>query len=395
MSDVARHWREIVGQLLKLGATAYGGPAIMGVMQAELQERRQWVTRPRFVEGLSLVNMLPGATAVQLSIFLGWARGGLVGGLLAGVAFVLPGFLVMLTLTAAYAAFGGAPALRGALYGLGPVVLGIFVMALVRLGRTAVATRAQVPIAAAAAATALLTPIGSASILLLGGAVGVFLRHSRRAGVLAFCAIALGVGLLSFVPWAGFAGTPGAAPTPTLPHVAAFFFKLGAFTFGGGLMMIAFIQEQLVSQFGWITAQEFLDGLALGQLTPGPVLVVAAYVGYKVAGLAGAVVAAAASFLPAFALMLAVLPVVERIRAQAWVRAAMTGIGPAVIGVLAVALVRLAPHAVRDALSLVVFVGTILAIHFWRTGSLKLMLAGSVVGVVRTGLARLAAARAF
>src|SRR5262245_22707715 len=118
--------RDIATNLLKIGATAYGGPAIMGIMQAELQQKRQWVSRERFLEGLSLVNMVPGATATQLAIFLGHARGGMGGGLLAGVCFVLPGFVVMLALTMAYAALGVSPLMRGALYGLGPVVLGLY-----------------------------------------------------------------------------------------------------------------------------------------------------------------------------------------------------------------------------------------------------------------------------
>ena len=124
--------RAIAREFLKLGATAYGGPAIMGIMQAELQEKRGWVTKQRFVEGLSLVNMLPGATAAQLSIFLGYARGGWWGGLLAGLCFVVPGFVVLLALTMGYAAFGATPILRGALYGLGPVVLGIYIVAIYR-----------------------------------------------------------------------------------------------------------------------------------------------------------------------------------------------------------------------------------------------------------------------
>src|SRR5256886_17163402 len=133
----ARSWKDIASAFLRLGATSYGGPAIMGIMQAELQEKRQWVSKERFVEGLSLVNMLPGATATQRGIFLGYARGGWWGGLVGGLCFVLPAFFVMLLLTLAYAHLGTSPLLRGALYGLGPVVLAIFAVAVYRLRRTA------------------------------------------------------------------------------------------------------------------------------------------------------------------------------------------------------------------------------------------------------------------
>src|SRR6059036_1473402 len=181
-TDFARNWQEIAANLLKLGATAYGGPAIMGIMQAELQEKRQWVSKERFVEGLSRVNMLPGATAAQLSIFLGYARGGWWGGLLGGLCFVLPGFFVPLVLTMGYAVLGVTPVLRGALYGLGPVVMGIYLVAVYRLGKAAMNTRSQVSIAIAAAVAALASPLGVAGILRLAGGVGLWPFHSRKLG---------------------------------------------------------------------------------------------------------------------------------------------------------------------------------------------------------------------
>src|SRR5438270_13432717 len=127
---VAGSWKEIAASLFKLGATSYGGPAIMGVMQAELQERRKWVSKERFLEGLAVANMLPGATATQLGIFLAYARGGFWGGLLGGLCFVVPAFVIMLVLTIAHATFGVTPLARSALYGLGPVVIGLFAIAL-------------------------------------------------------------------------------------------------------------------------------------------------------------------------------------------------------------------------------------------------------------------------
>ena len=143
---------------------------------------------------------------------------------------------------------------------------------------------------------------------------------------------------------------------------ALFFIKVGAFTFGGALTIVAFIQEQVVNQYGWLTAQEFIDGLALGQLTPGPLLMLAAYVGYKLHGLWGATVSACAIFLPSFVLMLAVLPVLNRFKELLWLRAAITGITSAVIGVLVVSLLRLAPAAVPDTSTILIFVVTIAAI---------------------------------
>jgi chromate transporter len=383
-------WKEIVSSLLRLGATSYGGPAIMGIMQAELQQKRQWVSKERFVEGLSVVNMLPGATATQLGIFLGYARGGWWGGLVGGLCFVLPAFFVMLLLTLAYASLGTSPLLRGALYGLGPVVLAIFAVAVYRLGRTAASTIPQAIIAVLAAVVSIATPLGIAGILALAGSAGLLLFHSRRPAVIvavslicALAAISAG-GWLTPVPLAGVSG--GIPRADSLLDIGTYFFKVGAFTVGGGLTMIAFIQDQVVGQFHWLTPREFIDGLALGQFTPGPVLMVAAYVGYKVAGIAGAAVAAGAAFLPSFILMLAILPALDRVRTLAWTRAVIKGMGPAVIGLLAVSLLRLAPYALPDPFAVALFALTLAALAFSRLGPFRAMLAGALLGVLRSRL---------
>jgi chromate transporter len=393
-------FREILFAFLKLGATAYGGPAIMGIMQAELQERRQWVSKQRFIEGLSLVNMLPGAAATQLGIFLGYSRGGWWGGLLAGLCFVLPAFFIMLALTATYDFLGTTPLMKGALYGLGPVVLAIFVVAVYRLGRSAATTTPQFVIAGAAALTAGLSHLGILPILALAGGFGLFLFYSRKVG-----AIVIGVllGLItaaylaprSALQLASLLGNPGNAGRPAdLLGIGSFFLIVGAFSFGGGLTLIAFIQEQVVTQYQWLTHREFIDGLALGQFTPGPILMVSAYVGYKLHGIAGAAVAAGAMFLPAFVLMLSILPAFERARQLVWTKAAMKGIGPAVIGVLAVSLLQMSPHALTDAFAVALFIATVAGLLVWQVGALKLMVLGACLGILRDRLLALARCRA-
>jgi len=161
---------------------------------------------------------------------------------------------------------------------------------------------------------------------------------------------------------------------------------VGAFSFGGGLSMIAFIQEQVVNNYHWLTQREFIDGLALGQFSPGPILMVAAYIGYKLAGVMGAIVAAIAIFLPSFILMLSILPVFERARKVIWAKATMKGIGPALIGVLTVSLFHLAPYALPDPIAITLLIGTVVALLAWRIGAIKLVLAGTLVGVLRSRL---------
>jgi len=391
-------FKEIALAFLKLGTTAYGGPAIMGIMQAELQERRQWVSKQRFVEGLSLVNMLPGAAATQLGIFLGYSRGGWWGGLLAGLCFVLPAFFIMLALTMTYGFFGATPLMKGALYGLGPVVLAIFVVAVYRLGRSAASTTPQVLIAIGAAVAAAVTPLGTVAILALAGGIGLLLFYSRRPGVIVIGALAGLVALGYFGPWSALKsisllGSAEGGRTPDLFGIGSFFLMVGALSFGGGLTLIAFIQDQVVTQYQWLTHREFIDGLALGQFTPGPILMVAAYVGYKLQGSAGAAVAAGSIFLPAFVLMLGILPAFERARQLVWTKAAMKGIGPAVIGVLAVSLLQMAPHAVPDAFAMVLFAGSVAALVAWQVGAIKLMVLGASLGMLRDRMLALAGYR--
>jgi len=381
---------EVGRVFLKLGAMSYGGPAMIGIMQAEIERKRQWVTRERFVEGLALVNFLPGPLAVQLSMVLGYVRAGWLGGVLGGLGFILPGFAIMLTLTILYSAYRALPALRGVFYGLSPVVIGIFAVAVCRLGRAAIKDRAQIVVAAGCALLLGLTPLDIVSTVLLAAAAGVTVYASRRWELAAVAVLAVGVARVWLAPstgllLAGAATDTASLAAPGLGRLGVFFFKAGAFTFGTGLPILAVVEDQVVRQFRWLTAQEFIDGLALGQLTPGPIITpLAAFVGYRVAGVAGAAVSAAAIFLPSFALVLAVLPFFERLRKIGWIAAALKGLSPAVIGMTTVTLVQMLPHAVVDVLTALLLVGTVAAMVARGVGPLPVLAAGAVVGVLAT-----------
>jgi chromate transporter len=384
---------EIARVFLKIGAMSYGGPAIMGIMQTEVQEKRHWIAQQQFVEGLALVNMLPGPGATQLGIFLGHAKEGLVGGIIAGFCFILPAFLIMLALATVYVMFGTLPSARNAFYGIGPVVVGIFAVSVYRLGKGAIKELSQIAIALAAAAVMFLTPVGLVLPLLAAGCTGIALFHSRRVGLIAFATL---IALFGFYYVGGFLLAKWAIPAlDTAPRSGAgspdrwalgmFFFKVGAFTFGGGLSMLAFIQEQVVNQFGWLTPREFVDGLALGQLTPGPILMLAAFVGFKIAGVTGAAVAGSAIFLPSFLMILSILPLLSKMKDLQWLKAFMRGIGPAVIGALAVSLVQMAPHAAPDPFTWFLLALTVFLMLLRNVGPLPLMFGGSVIGLLSKG----------
>jgi chromate transporter len=381
---------EIACVFLKIGAMSYGGPAIMGIMQAEIQEKRQWITKQQFVDGLAIVNALPGPGATQLGIFIGHTKAGVAGGIVAGLCFILPAFLIMLTLAALYVAFGALPSARNAFYGIGPIVVGIFATSVYRLAKGTIKDRSQIMIAVAAVAMMLFTPLGLVLPLLAAGCIGIALFHSRRTGLvaLALLTVAFGVyyvGDILFATWSGPASevAPRSSErSPGLWELGTFFFKVGAFSFGGGLSMLAFIEEQVVNQFGWLTPREFVDGLALGQLTPGPILMLAAFIGFKLVGLVGAAVAGCAIFLPSFLMILSILPLLRRMKDLQWLKAFMRGVGPAVLGALAVSLVQMAPHAAPDPFTWLLLALTVGIILLRNVRPLPLMLGGALVGTL-------------
>ena len=320
---------------------------------------------------------------------------GLVQGayIIAGLCFILPAFVIMLALAAVYLAYGTLPSLRSAFYGIGPVVLGLFAVAVYRLGRNAIKERTQIAIAVAAAAAMVLPPVGLATILLLAGCAGIAAFDSRRHGLVGLVVVSVGLAVARLIEWlyadpsAAAVAKSSSIAMPSVWELGPFFFKVGALTFGGGLSLLAFMQEQVVVQFAWLTPQEFVDGLALGQLTPGPILMLAAFIGFKLHGIVGATVSAGAIFLPSFLMMLTILPALRKMGDLAWLKAFMRGVGPAVIGALAVSLVQMAPHAAPDWVTWVLLLATIAVLFRRNVAPLPLMLGGGAIGLfVKSGI---------
>jgi len=340
---------EMALRFLKLGAIGFGGGvAVIALMEQECVQRRQCVETEEFLHGVGLGQIL-GPFAVNTAFFIGYRLFGLAGALLAQVAFLAPSVLLVIGLSWLYFSFNQIPSLQGALGGLAPVVIALILSAAWSMGRKSV----QSPISIALLVAGVLGSIARINpvwILAIAGSIGYFLKIGRPRS-----RSQSAHGLLP-LPLA----LPGLPPTlsTTLPTtstlsavglvpLALIFFKVGLVFFGGGFVLIPVLHQQLVTQLGWLTAREFIDGVAISQLTPGPMAVLATFTGYRLAGIPGALAATVALFLPATLLMWGISHFYERLRHVTAVKDFLAGVNPAVVGLILAAAIALAPSSLH------------------------------------------------
>jgi chromate transporter len=367
----------------RLGATAFGGPAAhIGMMRDEIVRRRGWVSEQRFLDLLGAANLVPGPNSTELAIHLGYVRAGWPGLVVAGACFILPAMALVTLIAWAYVRFSALPAVGWLLYGVKPVIIAIVAHALWGLLRTAV----KGPLTAAIALLAFALALAGANelALLLAG---------------------LGAGALTTLPWRGrpagrsLPGVAGlglggvalaAAATPvSLGTLFWTFLKIGAVLYGSGYVLLAFLQSEFVDGLGWITEQQLLDAVAVGQFTPGPVFTTATFIGYLVAGLPGAIVATVAIFLPAFVFVAATGPFVARLREWRWTRGPLDGVNAAALGLMAAVTVTLGQAALidprtgwPDPLATALMLVTLALLLRTKLNSAWLVLGGAAIGVV-------------
>jgi chromate transporter len=367
----------------RLGATAFGGPAAhVGLMRDEIVRRRRWVSEQHFIDLLGAANLVPGPNSTELAIHLGYVRAGWSGLIVAGACFILPAMALVTAIAWAYVRFSALPAVEWLLYGVKPVIIAIVAHALWGLLRTAVKGPLTAALAALAFALALLG-VNELALLLAGlvaGALATLPWRDRRPG--ASLGGVAGLGLV------GVSLATAATPV-SLGTLFWTFLKIGAVLYGSGYVLLAFLQSEFVDGLGWITEQQLLDAVAVGQFTPGPVFTTATFIGYLVAGLPGAIVATAAIFLPAFVFVAATGPFVPRLRRWRWTRGPLDGVNAAALGLMAAVTVTLGRAALVDprtglpdllatALALVA-----LALLLRTTlNSAWLVLGGALVGVI-------------
>ena len=367
---------ELAVVFLRLGVTAFGGPAAhVALMENELVQRRRWLTRDRFLDLLGAANLIPGPSSSELAIYIGFERAGWLGLLVAAVCFVLPAALMVGAIAFAYVRFGSMPQIGSILYGIKPVVIAVIVQALASLAPKAVkSVRLGVIGAIACAAAALGTNV---MLVLLGaGALALIARGmgAKREGSPAFFWSAL----------TGGAGAGVAAATTPIGLMPLFllFLKIGAVVFGSGSVLIAFLRADLVDRLHWMTEAQLLDAVAVGQVTPGPVFTTATFIGYLLAGTRGAIVATVAIFLPGIVLVAATRPLVARARSSPSAGAFLDGVNVASLALMAVVTVQLAGAALVDVPSIAVAIVSAVLLLRFKVNTTWLIAGGAIVGLV-------------
>ncbi len=365
---------DIARLFLKLGTTAFGGPAAhIAMLQQEVVERRHWISQEEFLDHLGASNLIPGPTSTELVIHIGRKRGGWPGLLVAGTCFILPAALVVGTLAWAYVRYGSLPAVSGLLYGVKPVVIAIILQALWKLGRTAIKS---MWLAIVALVTLFLTLVGVSPlvVLIIGGFLGVVVSFDASRRKAAFLAM--------FQPQAVTA-TAAVASIGLWPIFLSFV-KIGAMVFGSGYVLLVFLRSELIERHAWITQQQLLDAVAVGQVTPGPVFTTATFLGYLLHGTTGAIAATIGIFLPAFVLVAISAPLIPKIRASRIAGAALDGVNVASLALMALVTWQLARSALVDwvTVALAVF-SALLLFRFPKLNSAWLIAGAGAIGALR------------
>jgi chromate transporter len=358
---------EVARLFFRLGCTAFGGPAAhIALIERECVQRRAWITRQRFLDLLGVANLIPGPTSTELAMHVGRQRAGWPGLVVAGLAFIVPGALIVGVLAAIYQRAGDLPIARGVADAVKPVVIVLVLQALVPLGRGA---SRSVPMAMVAIAVALMAAVGIPEIRILLFAGVAHMIVGRTAAVTA-------AALVLIAPAAVAAA--GAAAGVSLGDLAAYFLRTGSLLFGSGYVLLPVLEGDLVQRQGWLTQEQLLDAIAAGQATPGPVFTTATFVGYLLGGPWAAIVATTAMFLPAFVFSALSSAVLDRLTQSRVAVAFLQGVNAAAVALIAVVLVRLATAAFTGPVSIIIGLIAAAAILYLRLNP-SLVLAGAAV----------------
>ncbi|MTJ48541.1 chromate efflux transporter [Dolichospermum sp. UHCC 0259] len=330
---------EVAQLFLKLGIIGFGGPvAHIAMIEDEVVKRRQWVTQEHFLDLLGATNLIPGPNSTEMAIHIGYIYAGWLGLIVAGICFISPAVLITGLLAWIYVHYGTLPQVAPLLYGIKPVVLVIIINAIWGLGKKAIKTRKLLIIAVIVGLITGIAKVNEVIALFLGGILGMIWLRSSNQNNLMIIGLTTGTFLQTTTTINTAINNHLAVP---LWQLGLFFLKVGSMLFGGGYLLIAFLQGGLVEEYGWLTQQQLLDAIAIGQFTPGPVLSTATFIGYVIAGFPGAIVATLGIFIPSFLLVAALNPFINTIRNSAWTKPFLDAVNVSAVALMVITTIQL------------------------------------------------------
>lgn len=373
--------REVALLFLRMGLTAFGGPAAhIAMFRDEVVTRRQWVSDAEFLDLLAATNLIPGPNSTEMAIHLGYIRAGWRGLVAGGTAFIMPAFLLVLGIAALYAKYGTTPAAQWLLYGIQPVVIAIILQAVWGLSRTAIKNGLLAFVAITVFGLYFLN-INELLLLFGSGVLVMLVVNGRRLWAVSTSALWLESESIAknAAPFF-FMLTLDIIPV-SLTTLFLTFLKIGAVLYGSGYVLVAFLQTEFVERLGWISSGQLLDAVAIGQFTPGPVFTTATFIGYLVAGVPGAFVATIGIFLPGFVFVAITNPFIPRLRRSPWLAALLDGIVASSLGLMAAVTLDLARQSIVDWPTALVAALAALLLFRFRVNTTWLIIGGAVAGV--------------
>ena len=369
-------WGELARYFLRLGLLGFGGPvALVGQMEREVVAERQWLTKEQMREAIAVCQSMPGPLAIQVGIYVGYLRGGFWGAWIGGWAFILPNFLIVAALGALYVYLGDLKPVTAIFYGVSPAVIALILHSCYRLAKLGMEDWLQWVIAATCLVVTVMLQAEVAWLFIGAGIVGILYYGS----ILRQQPTALALPIVALPP---LAQTAPVATSSTLGKLLLFFLKAGSLTFGSGLVIVPFLQQGLVEQYNWLDERQFLIAVAVGMISPGPVVITATFVGYLVAGFWGSLVSTVGIFFPSFVFVLVVAPLLVRHGKNPNVKGFVHGAYAAAIGTILGACILLGRIAIGDWLTGLIGVASLAVLFRFKVHNAVLIAATAAIGLV-------------
>ena len=368
--------KEIAAVFLKLGITAFGGPAAhVAMMDEEIVQKRKWLKKDKFLDLYGATNLLPGPNSTELAIHLGYERGGWQGLIIAGVSFILPAMLIVIAFALAYTRYGYLPEVSGILYGIKPVIIAVVLQALIRLGKSAVK---DIYTGVIGTIVIVLSFLGFHELFLLAFS-GIIIMLIKNMNKLSKSKM---LTLLPILPIASVVNTDITKSYMGLSDLFFTFLKIGSVLYGSGYVLLAFLETIFIEKYGVLTSGQLLDAVSVGQFTPGPVFTTATFVGYMIQGLPGAILATIGIFLPSFLLVGLLNPLIPKLRSSSFIAALLDGINVASWGLMAVVSWKLGASALVDMPTIIIALVAYFILFKYKINSAWFVISGGIAGLI-------------